>query len=56
MIDFVVDLVEVLVDLEGSEFSESILERWYSARTSQRHVEVLEFGSPCPLRVTVNDS
>ena len=35
MIDFVVDLVEEHVDLDGSQFSESILERWYSARASQ---------------------
>ena len=50
MIDFVVDLVEEHVDLDGSQFSESILERWYTARTSQRNVVVLEFGSPCPPR------
>ena len=50
MIDFVVDLVEEHVDLDGSQFSESILERWYSARASQRNVVVLEFGSPCPPR------
>ena len=31
MIDFVVDLVEEHVDLGGSQFSESILERWYSS-------------------------
>ena len=36
MIDFVVDLVEERVDLDGSQFSESILERRYSARASQR--------------------
>ena len=34
MIDFVVDLVEEHVDLDGSQFSESILERWYFARIS----------------------
>ena len=50
MIDFVVDLVEEHVDLDGFQFSESILERWYSARASQRNVVVLEFGSPCPPR------
>ena len=50
MIDFVVDLVEERVDLGGSQFSESILERWYSAHASQRNVVVLEFGSPCPPR------
>ena len=43
MIDFVVDLVEEHVDLGGSQFSESILKRWYSARASQRNVAVLEF-------------
>ena len=48
MIDFVVDIVEEHVDLDGSQFSESILERWYSARASQRNVVVLVFGSPCP--------
>ena len=47
MIDSVVDLVEEHVDLGGSQFSESIVESWYSARTSQRNVVVLEFGSPC---------
>ena len=51
MIDFVVDLVEEHVDLDGSQFSESFLEPWYSARTSQRNVVVLEFGSPCPPRL-----
>ena len=50
MIDFVVDLVEEHVDLDGSQFSESILERWYSAHASQRNVVVLEFGGPCPPR------
>ena len=40
---FVVDLVEEHVDLDGSQFSKSILERWYSASTSQRNVVVLEF-------------
>ena len=29
MIDSVVDLVEEHVDLDGSQFSESIVERWY---------------------------
>ena len=47
MIDFVVVLVEEHVDLDGSQFSESIPERWYSARASQRNVVVLEFRSPC---------
>ena len=50
MIDSVVDLVKEHVDLDGSQFSESIVERWYSERTSQRNVVVLEFGSPCPPR------
>ena len=50
MLDFVVDLVEEHVDLGGSQFSESILERWYFAHASQRNVVVLEFGSPCPPR------
>ena len=40
MIDSVVDLVEEHVDLDGSQFSESILERWYSVRVSQRNVVV----------------
>ena len=47
MIDSVLDLVEEHVDLGGSQFSESIVERWYFARVSQRNVGVLEFGSPC---------
>ena len=50
MIDSVVDLFEEHVDLGGSQFSESIVERWYFARISQRIVVVLEFGSPCLLR------
>ena len=50
MIDSVVDLVEEHVDLDGFQFSESIIERWYFARVSQRKVVVLEFGSPCLLR------
>ena len=50
MIDSVVDLFEEHVDLGGSQFSESIAERWYFARISQRNVVVLEFGSPCLLR------
>ena len=50
MIDSVVDLVEGHVDLDGSQFSESIVERWYFARDYQRNVVVLEFGSSCPLR------
>ena len=44
MIDSVVDLFEEHVDLGGSQFSESIVERWYFARISQRNVVVLEFG------------
>ena len=47
MIDSVVDLVEEHVDLDGSQFSVSILERWYFACVSQRNVVVLQFGSPC---------
>ena len=47
MHDFVVDLVEEHVDLGGSQFSESILERWYSAHASQQNVVSLKFGSPC---------
>ena len=43
MIDSVVSLVEEHVDLGGSQFSESILERWHHARASQRNVVVLEF-------------
>ena len=43
MIDSVVDLVEEHVDLGGSKFSESIVERWYFAHVSQRNVVVLEF-------------
>ena len=47
MIDSVVNLVEEHVDLGGCQFSESIVERWYFARVSQRNVVVLVFGSPC---------
>ena len=49
MLAFVVDLVEERVDMGGSQFSESILERWYSAHASQQNVVILEFGSPCHL-------
>ena len=45
-----VDLVEELVDLGGSQFSEPILERLYSAHASQQNVETLEFVSPCSPR------
>ena len=37
MIDSVVDLVEEHVDVGGSQFSESIVERWYFAHVSQRN-------------------
>ena len=47
MIDSVVDLVEEHVDLDGSQFSEPIVERWYFARVSHQNVVVLEFGGPC---------
>ena len=47
MINSVVDLFEQHVDLGGSQFSESVVERWYFARISHRNVVVLEFGSPC---------
>ena len=50
MFDFVVDLVEERVDLGGSQFSESILERWCSAHASQQNVVALELGSPCSPR------
>ena len=35
MIDSVLGLVEEHVDLGGSQFSESILERWHFTRASQ---------------------
>ena len=50
MIGSVVDLGEEHVDLDDSQFSESLVERWYFARVSQRNVVVLELRSPCPLR------
>ena len=43
MIDFVVGRVEEHVGAGGSQFSESILERWYFAHASQRNVVVLTF-------------
>ena len=43
MVDSVVDLVEEHVYLCVSQFSESIVERWYFARVSQWNVVVLEF-------------
>ena len=45
-LDFVVDLVEERVDLGGSQFPESILERWYFEHASQQNVVALEFGCP----------
>ena len=58
MIDSVVDLFEEHVNLGGSQFSESILERWYFARIAQRNVVNLEFGSRCLPRApsSVHDS
>ena len=47
---FVVDLVEELVDLGGSQFSESIPERLHPAHASQQNVVTLEFRSPCSPR------
>ena len=44
MLDFVVDPVEERVDLGGSQFSESILERWYSVHASQQNVVILNSG------------
>ena len=38
MIDIVVDLVVKHVDLNGFQFSESILEHWHSAHDSQQNV------------------
>ena len=50
MIDSVVDHVEERVGLDGSQYSESILERLCSAHASQQNVVSLEFGSPCSPR------
>ena len=50
MHDFVVDLVEERVGLGGSQFFESLLERWHSAHASQQNVVTLEFESPCSPR------
>ena len=36
MLDFVVDLVGKRVDLGGYQFSESFVERWYSAHVRER--------------------
>ena len=47
MIHFVVDLFVKHVDLGGSQFSESIVERLFFASVSQQNVIVLEFGYPC---------
>ena len=43
MFDSVVDLVEEHVDLDGSQFSESIVDRWYFALVSPWNMVVLEF-------------
>ena len=53
MIDSVVDLVEERVDLDGSQFSESILEHGSSQLASQQNVVILEFGSLCSLRLAL---
>ena len=45
-----VDLVEEHVDLDGSQFSESPLERWYSAHATQQNVVTPEFVVPCSPR------
>ena len=45
-----VDLVEEHVGLGGSQFSEPILGRLYSAHDSQQNVVTLEFGSLCSPR------
>ena len=45
MIDSVVDLFEGHVDLDGSQFSESIVEP--TLRVFHNGMVVLEFGSPC---------
>ena len=42
MIDSVVGLVEEHVDLGGSQFSDSFVDRWHFARASQRNVVVLK--------------
>ena len=47
MIDFVVGLVEKHVCSGGSQFSESILERWHYAIALQWNVVLLEVLSPC---------
>ena len=36
LIDFVVDLVEDHVDQDGSQFSESVVDRWYSGMLHSR--------------------
>ena len=53
MLDFVVDLVEVRVDLGGSQFSESILERWYSAHASQQNVASPGIRKPMSASFTI---
>ena len=54
MIDSVVDLVEEHVDLGGSQFSESILERWHFARVS--HPGILKSMSASILSRSVSSS
>ena len=56
MIDPVVDPVEEHVDLDGSQFFESIVERWYFTRVSQQNVTVLASGSLCLSRSPIIDS
>ena len=43
MVDSVAGLVEEHVGSGGSQFSETILERWDSAIVSQQNLAVLEF-------------
>ena len=47
LLDFVKNLVEERVDLGGSQFSESILERSTLRLLHDRMWWPLEFGSPC---------
>ena len=45
-LDFVVGLVEEHVDLGGSQFSESILERWYSKDDRTDSAQEEQLGLP----------
>ena len=56
MIDLNVSLVQEHVDLGGSQFSESILERWHRVHASRRIVVVFAIRKSMSASFTIIDS